>query len=146
MIRKVLRSSKGASSILVIMLLVVLLVFGIAALTTALSSMRLTQKVTDWNAQYYAAEAEAWERCAQIDRAVKTALSSPDMDSAAVEDALSALDFETQAQAIEGGLNIAYEAWSGDGSVGIRASLTLSLTDGRLHVAQWQEMQWEGTA
>jgi len=46
---KLMRSKKGASSILVILMLVVLVVFGVAALTTALSSMRLGQKVEDWN-------------------------------------------------------------------------------------------------
>jgi Tfp pilus assembly protein PilX len=143
-IRNVLASKKGASSILVIMLLVVLMVFGIAALTTALSSMRLTQKVTDWNAQYYAAEAVAWERCAQIDRAAKAALAGPDAEGTDVEEALSALDFDTQAEAAETGLRIRYEAWSDDGSVGISAALSFDVSDGSLRVVQWQEIQREG--
>ncbi len=146
MLRNVLASKKGASSILVIMLLVVLVVFGIAALTTALSSMRLTQKVTDWNAQYYEAEAAAWERCAQIDRAVKDALAAPDTDETAVTAALSALDFDTQPEAAESGMRIGYEAWSKDGAVGIRVSLSLDLSDGSLRVVQWQETQREGSA
>ena len=145
MIRNVFASRKGASSILVILLLVVLVVFGIAALTTALSSMRLTQKVTDWNEQYYEAEAIAWERCAQIDRVVKETLAAADAGEASLEDALSALDFDAQAEAAENGLRIGYEAWSADGSVGIRAVLSLDLTDGSLRIVQWQETQQEGT-
>lgn len=146
MIRNVLASRKGASSILVIMLLVVLVVFGVAALTTALSGMRLTQKVTDWNAQYYEAEAMAWERCAQIDRAVKEALTGSDNREASVRETLTSLDFDAQAEAAGNGLRIGYEAWSADGSVGIRAALSLDLTDGSLRVVQWQETQREGTA
>lgn len=145
MIKNVLASRKGASSILVIMLLVVLVVFGIAALTTALSSMRLTQKVTDWNEQYYDAEATAWERCAQIDRAVKEALTGPNADSAAVEQALLSLDFDAKAEAAENGISIGFEAWSADNSVGIRAALSLDLTDESLRVVKWQEIQREGT-
>lgn len=140
-----LASRKGASSILVIMLLVVLVVFGIAALTTALSGMRLTQKVTDWNAQYYEAEAIAWERCADIDRAVKDALVGTDAGEASVTAALTALDFDAQAEASENGLRIRYEAWSEDGTVGIRAALLVDLANGRLRVVQWQETQQEGT-
>ena len=146
MIRHMLASRKGASSILVIMLLVVLVVFGIAALTTALSGMRLTQKVTDWNAQYYEAEAKAWERCADVDRAVKEALAHPDADEGSLEETLSALSFGVQTGATDNSLRIEYEAWSHDGSVGILAALSLDLSDGSLRVLQWQETQREGTS
>lgn len=141
MIKRILASKKGASSILVIMLLVVLMVFGVAALTTALSSMRLTQKVTDWNTQYYAAEAIAWERCAEIDRAARSALSGADAGADAVLEAVEALGFDMQIGETDGGLRIVYEAWSESGSVGIRAALLLDLADGSLLVTQWREIQ-----
>jgi len=125
---------------------VVLLVFGIAALTTALSSMRLGQKVTDWNERYYAAEGIAWERCAEIDRAANAALSAEAADIAAMKAAVSSLDFETATEAANGGLQVTYEAWSEDGTVGIRATLLLGLSDGSLTVLQWREIQQEGMA
>ena len=146
MIRHLLASKKGASSILVIMLLVVLVVFGVAALTTALSSLRLTQKVTDWNVQYYGAEAAAWERCAQIDRAVQAALTEPGADETSPEAALAALDFDIQAEETQDGLRIGYKVWSNDGTVGIDAVLELDISDATLQVVQWQEIQQEGKA
>ena len=62
MVKRVLASQKGASSVLVILLLLVLVVFGVAALTTALSGLRLGQKVSDWNESYYRLEGQA-ARC-----------------------------------------------------------------------------------
>ena len=47
MMKSIMASKKGASSVFVILLLLVLVVFGIAALTTALSGLRLNQKVSD---------------------------------------------------------------------------------------------------
>lgn len=146
MFKRLLASKKGASSILVIMLLVVLVVFGIAALTTALSGMRLAQKVTDWNARYYEAEAQAWQRCAEIDGAVQSAHLSADAAEADVRQALTALDFDTKVEAADGGLRIGYEVYSDDGTVGIRASLALDTSDGSLSIVQWQEFQQEGLA
>lgn len=146
MIRCTLASKKGASSILVILLLVVLLVFGVAALTTALSSMRLGQKVTDWNERYYAAEGLAWERYAEIDRASKTTLSGEDADAAAVKKALTALDFETATETADSGLLITFESWAEDETVGIHVVLLLNLSDGSMTVEQWREIQQEGMA
>ncbi len=146
MIKRVLASRKGASSILVILLLVVLVVFGIAALTTALSGLRLGQKVADWNEQYYGAEAQAWERCAEIDRTVDTALSTETADAVAVEKALSRLDFDTTCEQADDGLHISYEAWADSGKVGIRAMLLVNLSDGSLTVIQWREVQQEDAA
>jgi Tfp pilus assembly protein PilX len=143
MIKDIIASKKGASSILVILLLVVLMVFGVAALTTALSSMRLSQKVTEWNAQYYEAEAIAWERFAEIDRAVA---SLSNADEASVKTALAGLDFDTDIETSDGSCRICYEAWSKDGLINIDAALSLDTSDGSLRVVQWQEKQREGTA
>ena len=144
MIRRTLASKRGASSILVILLLVVLMVFGVAALTTALSSMRLGQKVTDWNERYYAAEGIAWERCAEIDRVASAALSNENMDAATIIKELSKLNFDTDAEAANGGLRVAYEAWAEDETVGISVTLLISLSDCNLSVVQWREIQQEG--
>ena len=100
MIKKLMTSKKGSSSILVVLLLIVLVVFGIAALTTtALSNLRLGQKVADWNAEYYTAEGIAWERVAEIDKAIAQAYEQPDADIAgSVADNISATRFRHDAQ------------------------------------------------
>ncbi len=145
MIKRIIASQKGASSILVVLLLVVLVVFGVAALTTSLSSLRLSQKVTEWNAQYYEAEAVAWERFAQIDRAVSSLSGA---DEARAAEALDALDFETEIETVPAGLIVRYEAWCKDGAIGIDAALAFDAPNKSgesLHVVQWREIQQEGS-
>ncbi len=146
MIKKLIGSEKGASSILVILLLVVLMVFGVAALTTALSSMRLGQKVAEWNAQYYEAEAIAWERFAQIDRALAD-ISNADEES--VKKKLDALDFDTDIEKSGAGFIFYYETWSKDTMVGIDVALSFQIFDKggtSLRATQWREIQREGAA
>lgn len=146
MIKKLTGSEKGASSILVILLLVVLMVFGVAALTTALSSMRLGQKVAEWDAQYYEAEAIAWERFAQIDRALAD-ISHADEES--VKKKLDTLDFDTEIEIAGAGFIFYYETWSKDAMVGIDVALsfhTFDNGDTSLRVMQWREIQREGAA
>lgn len=137
----IIKSKKGTSSILVILLLVVLVVFGVAALTTALSNVRLGQKVVEWNDKYYAAEAQANERFAQIDNAVKTAwpssVSSGDTTVSIFTDSMKSLDFEVETKVHEAGIDFMYETWQGD--VGIRVTLTLDAIN--LKVTQWKAMQ-----
>lgn len=140
MIKQSLASKKGASSILVILLLVVLLVFGIAALTTALSNMRLGQKVAAWNNSYYAVEGAASVRFAEIDKAV--ALACEDKANPAVAECLAQLDFETTVEGSGGMVEIYYETWDDDHSMGIAATLALNPSDpDSLRIVQWEEIQ-----
>jgi Tfp pilus assembly protein PilX len=131
-IKKTLASKKGASSILVILLMVVLIVFGIAALTTALSNMRLGQKVADRTSAYYTAEGIASERFATIDKAV----AHTDASLSSVKSGLSALGFDTDITCDDNVILIAYETWSGD--VGICAVLAMTEGNpGSLHITEW---------
>jgi hypothetical protein len=138
MIKRILSSKKGASSIMVMLMLVVLVVFGIAALTTALSNMRLGQKVVDWDKKYYAAEKIANERYAMADKAVHSAFGSGDT-AGGIRSELAELGFgnvETSGNT----LTISYETWSED--IGISTVLALDLSDIRsLHPVQWEEIQ-----
>lgn len=137
--RKMLCSKKGASSIMVMLMLVVLVVFGIAALTTALSNMRLGQKVVDWNEKYYAAEKTANERYAVADQVVENAFLGGDI-AAGIERDLKALDFGAVVQTSGDTLTISYETWSED--IGISTVLALDLGDANsLHPVQWKEIQ-----
>lgn len=143
MIRKIMSSQKGASSIFVVLLLVVLMVFGIAALTVALSNMRLGQKVSDWNSTYYYVEGLGWERFAQIDKAVHAAYEKADEDIVrAVISDISALAFETAIEAQDGIVTIAFETFDQSSSIGISAILELDTNDkSSLRAVQWREIQ-----
>ncbi|MBT3320410.1 MAG: hypothetical protein HN948_07090 [Clostridia bacterium] len=153
---KLMRSKKGASSILVILLLIVLVVFGVAALTTALSNVRLGQKVVDWNEKYYAAEAQANEVYAQIDSVVKPewlgwlVLSSYQFDD--IADSVKALDFEVktivkkadiefgeEATQHDSSIDFTYETWQED--VGLRVTLSLGMDSDELTITEWRVIQ-----
>lgn len=62
-----LEDEKGSSSILVIIMMVVLMVFGLAVLTTSLSNLRLSEKKRDWLQDYYNLEIEVDKKIATID-------------------------------------------------------------------------------
>ena len=125
---------------MVVLLLVVLLVFGIAALTTALSSARLGQKVTDWDNAYYAAEKEANEHYAAIDKAVNEALPSGGDTETAVRSSLSALNFDTSVVNEEGKIYISYEVKNEDISISVKLSLDPG-DNNSIKPAQWEEKQ-----
>lgn len=61
------KSTKGASSVLVILMMVVLIALGLAALTTSLAAMRLGDKSGEWNRQFYLLDAKAGMDLATID-------------------------------------------------------------------------------
>lgn len=143
MINKITASKKGASSILVILLLVVLVVFGIAALTTALSSLRLGQKVAEWSAEYYSVEAEASQRWAEIDKAVGQAYDKTeggDDVTVRIAEELSGLAFDTSTEQTENTIVISYDTWEGE--MGLHAALSLDIGDSTsLHATQWRQIQ-----
>ena len=129
---------------LVILLLVVLVVFGVAALTTALSNMRLGQKVVDWNDKYYAAEAQANEMYAQIDETVwavwgdyTKSASYPDTNI--FTEGIKALDHDIESVVVEETIDFTYETWQED--VGIRVTLTLGIESNELTIAEWRVLQ-----
>ncbi len=138
---RIFMSNKGASSILVVLLLVVLVVFGIAALTTALSSLRLGQKNADWNTAYYATEAQAQACYATIDSAVHNAFDSGEKSiEQSIVSRLDLLDFMTSTEVSDQTMLISFETCNGD--IAIAATLALDLTDkSSLHPVKWQEKQ-----
>lgn len=60
-------NKRGATSVLIIMLMVVLMVFGLTILTTALSNKTLSEKKQTWLMDYYLLEGKAAEKLAEID-------------------------------------------------------------------------------
>jgi len=136
MIKRVLASQKGASSVLVILLLLVLVVFGVAALTTALSGLRLGQKVSDWNESYYRLEGQAARCWAEIDAAVSRAAESGEPFEQALENELKQLNFETTLK----GNAITYEVCS-DGAR-LHVTLVLDMEQSpRLRPTEWYQIQ-----
>ncbi len=139
MIKKLMASNKGASSVLVILLLLVLVVFGVAALTTALSGLRLGQKVSDWSNAYYSAEGIAAHCWAEVDAAVSQA-GQQDADGfeQALTDKLAELDFDTQLTRGDRGFSISYETWEGD--IGLHVTLALAMDGSALRPVEWYQI------
>ncbi len=61
------KSREGATSVLIIMLLVVLMVFGLTILTTTLSNEKLSVKKQEWLSDYFDLESEVAIELASID-------------------------------------------------------------------------------
>jgi hypothetical protein len=136
MVKRVLTSQKGASSVLVILLLLALVVFGVAALTTALSGLRLGQKVSDWNESYYRLEGQAARCWAEIDAAVSRAAETGGPFEQALKNELKQLSFETTLKVNA----ITYEVRSD----GARLHVTLALDmkqSPRLRPTEWYQIQ-----
>lgn len=133
------KSRKGASSILVILLLVVLVVFGIAALTTALSNVRLGQKTADWNDKYYAAEAKANEIYAQIDKAVASCFDGA-ADIEELSTNIKQLDYDIELYKQNNDeLTFSYEAW--EENVGISVILSYDVLQESFDIGQFKAVQ-----
>ena len=63
-----LKNKRGSSSALIVMLVVLLIFFGVLALVSAASNIRLSEKRAVWNATYYFADYEAERVLSSIDR------------------------------------------------------------------------------
>lgn len=61
------RNKKGATSVLIILLMVVLMVFGLTILTTTLSNKNLSEKKQVWLNDYYQLESDVALSLAEID-------------------------------------------------------------------------------
>lgn len=136
MIKRVLTCKKGASSVLVVLLLLVLVVFGIAALTTALSGLRLGQKVSNWNDSYYRMEGEAARCWAEIDAAVSRAVEAGGPLEKALANELEQLGFETTLK----GNTITYEVRSSEGRLHVTLALDMEQSP-RLRATEWYHIQ-----
>lgn len=65
-------NKNGATSVLIIMLMVVLMVFGLTILTTTLSNQSLSEKKQMWLVDYYTLEGEVALRLADIDHQIQS--------------------------------------------------------------------------
>jgi hypothetical protein len=136
MVKRALTCKKGASSVLVILLLLVLVVFGVAALTTALSGLRLGQKVSDWSDTYYCMEGQAARCWAKIDAAISRAAGADRPLEQALEDELKQLDFQTTLKDSA----ITYEVRSGDALLHVTLALDMEQSP-RLRATEWYQTQ-----
>ena len=56
---QVIKDQRGSTSVLIVVMMIVLLAFGMAALTTSLASYKLSQKNAEFSIRYYLLEEEA---------------------------------------------------------------------------------------
>lgn len=52
-------NNRGATSVLIMIMMIILMIFGLAALTTSAASRKLAQKNAGWLKEYYALQGEA---------------------------------------------------------------------------------------
>ena len=62
-----LKSERGAASVLVIFMMIILVTFGALSLTAALANLRLGSKVLSWMDGYYTLDSQAEVLCAEMD-------------------------------------------------------------------------------
>ena len=62
-----LKSERGAASVLVIFMMIILVTFGALSLTAALANLRLGSKVLSWMDGYYSLDSRAEILCAEMD-------------------------------------------------------------------------------
>lgn len=73
---------QGISSVLIVIMMIVLMLFGVAGLTLAMSNNRLADKKIDWLNDYYQLEGDANQTIAKINSAIKDAANETDLLSA----------------------------------------------------------------
>ncbi len=74
-----LQNNRGATSVLIMIMMIILMVFGVAALTTSVASRKLAQKNAGWLAEYYALQGEAQAVYAHLDEALNLADAGEDI-------------------------------------------------------------------
>lgn len=93
-IRMLLKSNRGATSVLIMVMMIILMVFGLAALTTSAVSKKLAQKNANWLEEYYLLQGKAEKLMAEIED--KLYLEDSGLDSAKLEDRVNLLVKERQ--------------------------------------------------
>jgi len=66
-----LRSRRGSASVLIVLMVVLLAVFGAMALTAASANLRLARRHADWSAEYYRFDASAERLLAAVNEETK---------------------------------------------------------------------------
>jgi hypothetical protein len=108
---KKIKSTNGASSVLVVLVLVVLVTLGLSALTTSLSAVRLGNKSGDWTANYYFLDKAAEKNLSVIDISIIAARKEADNYMAAGK-------YRMAESGIDAGLQQKIAAdWAGNGSM-----------------------------
>ncbi|RRD96073.1 hypothetical protein EII17_00770 [Clostridiales bacterium COT073_COT-073] len=75
---KYLKNNRGATSVLIMIMMIILMIFGLAALTTSVASKKLAQKNASWLKEYYALNGEAIKAYAYLEDTL-------DLDEAGVD-------------------------------------------------------------
>jgi len=67
---RMLRSERGSTSILVVIFMIVLMIFGLSILTTSISNTRLAEKKRVWLSEYYLLEGYTARELAMLDNII----------------------------------------------------------------------------
>ncbi len=76
-----LRSRRGSASVLIVLMVVLLAVFGAMALTAASANLRLARRHADWSAEYYRFDASAEHLLAAAERETGSAAQAGELAS-----------------------------------------------------------------
>ncbi len=146
-----LRDNRGATSVLIMIMMIILMAFGIAALTTSVASRKLAQKNANWLAEYYALQGEAETMYAHLDDALNLAEAGEDLSR--IEDLLNQFLREnancsfqkTEAEHQPFIININVKEPGREVPKEIQMGLVLAQGEGRyyLKVIKWEQHQAE---
>lgn len=75
-----LQNNRGATSVLIMIMMIILMVFGVAALTTSAASRKLARKNAMWLTEYYGLQGRAQTAYAYLDEALNLAAAGDDID------------------------------------------------------------------
>jgi hypothetical protein len=108
---KKIKNNRGASSVLVVLVLVVMVALGLSALTTSLSAVRLGNRSGDWTVNYYLLDKAAEKNLSVIDSSIIEAREAAD-------NYMTAGNYRMEESAIDAELQQKIAAdWTGNGSL-----------------------------
>ena len=82
MMGMVFKKKKGSSSIMVILIMLILVIFGVLALMSSYSNLKLAKKNADWLEKYYGLDAKGEKLVSQIDLSLKQAFKKAEIGKA----------------------------------------------------------------
>lgn len=124
----------GTSSLVLIFVVLALTVFAVLSLTSALADDRLTDRTESWVLSYYAADACAEGRMAEIDRIAEEAVASGDFVGHLTSCLPDTYDPATGKVSFSVNVNDELE-------LDVEAKITAETTNGRHYqISKWQEV------
>lgn len=129
-------NQKGASSVLIILLLLVFIVIGLSMLTSALVQTKMVEKQINWNKEYYDLEAKAYDKLDEI------LLASKDYDSLSEWENIGQQVPDILVASKNDQIRVSYSVVEADKINGKNISVVLMIEKGKqLRISEWKEWQ-----